>query len=765
MKGFPLLSLLLLCSSSHDVVTFADAATQNYAPAALQSGPDLAGSSFAASATYDSVNHAVVITGSTYGRFFEQNSNAVTDIPRATSSCFLTTVQLPSEIDDKMHWTVLQTLGSTEDKASEACAASIFHERHDKLIVTGHSERGGFAEDLYDPTREIDAAQYGLMLEFNVGADVREPFELAGGRSLQFLRVTYPMALASGSSNDDYIYVASQETNNVMRNDEAAVSETHTGESVVFSKTEEVDPMRYFMYGNKYRLSIERYRMYDRVPSEKLEQSFEQEWKTLVATDENAGVHVAGIAEIGNVVVVVGTTDGTGTSFGGNDLAVGEGSMDGFVTKFSVEEGEVVDVSGTTNRATDRIQSIDGRDDWIAGMCYDPNDQEHIYIVGATEGSLDAAGPSASDSVEAYAMKLHLATLETIWTTQMGAVPIEGVRTQVRGVSCAISPQGESIWLGGVVQNGAVLPDSGTIESYGGNDIFVAKLFTEDGTKEFVRQIGSEEDDSMAMRGGVVVDRQGNCVVVGSTYGSFYRERPTSELEDEKWISDVFVATISGDNGSIAFPVSHPEFKGSTNSNNGNSVNAAAPADRGSDDGGIGAGVIAFLAILIVGVLASAYFVKNKSKINRDVTTNRSQIIQFLNEFDVEDVDLKHSATGGWHCSYSNDLANGRNRRAERGASSSGLGSVVSTSLLKSDPLMAPLTNSSLLRDSLFMDDEDASEGGAGSRRGGRFSETRSSRKEGYDGLIDAYNACWGERRIDDGDGDGEPSAWGKEIL
>jgi len=44
-----------------------------------------------------------------------------------------------------------------------------------------------------------------------------------------------------------------------------------------------------------------------------------------------------------------------------------------------------------------------------------------------------------------------------------------------------------------------------------------------------------------------------------------------------------------------------------------------------------------------------------------DIPTDRSKITDYLVDFDADDVDLKHSATGGWHCSYGNDLAEGIN--------------------------------------------------------------------------------------------------------
>ena len=36
-----------------------------------------------------------------------------------------------------------------------------------------------------------------------------------------------------------------------------------------------------------------------------------------------------------------------------------------------------------------------------------------------------------------------------------------------------------------------------------------------------------------------------------------------------------------------------------------------------------------------------------------------TKVLEYLNDFDVDDIDLKQSATGGYHCSYTNDLAHG----------------------------------------------------------------------------------------------------------
>lgn len=713
-----------------------------YTPAGLQSGPDLAGSTFAASASYDPVTNSVVITGSTFGRFFSKAGSAITSIPRKTSNCFLATVSLPTASNTNIQWTIRQTVGDDEDNVNEACSAAVYHQKRKKLIVTGQSERGGFLDGLYNDAYPVQAKQYGMIIDMDVSADATTPFHLVGGRVMQQSHVIYPITLAA-TPLDDWIYVVAQETSNIQPNAvQGSDSSASNNGQTVFTISEEVDPMRFFRYGANFSMTIQRYRLLSTASSTTLQETFTGSWRRLIATTNNAAIHVAGVTEIGDIVVVVGSTDGMGADFGGNETVIGEGTMSGFLTKRHKNAGKLVDVSGTNNKVSHRVQSINGADDWIAGMCNDPNDPDHFYIVGATGGQLNGAldGSSTNDSVEAFAMKVAVGTLDAIWTKQVGAEEGADAGTlQVRAISCAVSPNGDSVWLGGVVQNGALLKDSGILKSYGGDDVFVAKLSSEDGAVAFVRQMGSAEDDGLAMRGGLAVDSLGNGVVVGNTYGSFYRERQSSELQDQAWISDVFVTTISGDKGEIAFPVSYVAPGGS---------------------GGMSPGMIVLLIAVSVGILAFAFFAQRKSKLNRDVNTDRAKVIEFLSEFDVDDVELKHSATGGWHCSYSNDLARGRNRRAERESSYGNLVPPKRSMPTGSDPLLtAPLTNSSVLQDSLFMNEDDSSDYGGG-LGGGRFGDSRSSQRHGYNGLVDAYNSTWDDRRAEQ-----ETDVWGNEIL
>jgi hypothetical protein len=730
-----------------------------YSPASLQSGPDLAGSSFAASTIYDPTTHTALITGTTYGRYFTGNGKTtISELPRETSNCFLATVALPSSKNPIMQWKILQTLGNDDDNADEACSSAVYHKQHKKLIVTGQSEVDGFMHSQYVPSLAEESTQYGILIDLDVSPDGIQPFQLAGGRVLEDAKVVYPV-MAATAPLDDWIYVASQETGNTELNQNGLDLHTNT----IVEIANEFDPMRFFKYGSNYRLYIRRLKANYTTATDTLHQTFSAGWRQGAATSDNKAVHLGGMIEIGNNLIVVGSTTGIGDSFGGLTASLGDDDMNGFMTKFDKNSGSPVKDS-TEEIHTKRVESIDGRDDWIVGVCNDPQDPNHFYVVGATQGQLDTVAANENDSTRAFIMKVTVAMLETVWTQELRS-DNAAIRTHVRGVSCAVSLDGTAVWLGGVVQQGAVLENSGTTASFGGDDVFVAKYNTNGGAIQFLRQIGSKDDDALAMRGALAIDKDGNCVVVGNTYGDFYRVRGTEELEDEPYIANVFVTTISAD-GKIAYPVGHPEFK-SVQPSAGYSEPTpptSPSASRPSSPNHVLSGMIVGVVFTCVGMLALAMFIRRKTASNREVSTDRSKVIQFLNAFDVEDIDLKHSATGGWHCSYSNDLARGRNRRSERGSVFGNLAPLERSMVLSSSGsdslLTAPLTDNSLLQDSLFMDDDDtSSEYGGG--LGGRFRESRPAHRNGYGGLIDAYNSSWDGRRSEHEASD----VWGKEIL
>jgi hypothetical protein len=84
------------------------------------------------------------------------------------------------------------------------------------------------------------------------------------------------------------------------------------------------------------------------------------------------------------------------------------------------------------------------------------------------------------------------------------------------------------------------------LQSQGGDDIWVAQLVGDDGTVNWIEQVGTSGDDHLARGGGITSDKRGNAIVFGDTTGALYRERDTNS------ISDLFVMTLDHDDGHYA---------------------------------------------------------------------------------------------------------------------------------------------------------------------------------------------------------------------
>jgi hypothetical protein len=396
------------------------------------------------------------------------------------------------------------------------------------------------------------------------------------------------------------------------------------------------------------------------------------------------------------------------------------------------------------------LQSIDQRDDWITGMCHNPRDSSYVYIVGATRGRVNPAAqaPINMDSVQAFLSKVSTTTLTATWTHQLGAPDSVSNASWVRGVSCTISPDGGSVFYGGIVESDAVLDSSGTLHSYGGDDVFVAKIETSTGQLLFVRQIGSERDDELAMRGGLTTDVNGNVILVGNTFGSIYRTRTQ---DDANQFSDVFVSFISGFNGDLVVPVATPtydivspgqdpgteaDFVHNTDDQqqgtetmphtsaptaNNNQGNVPGVYHSSRDWKAAVAAAVSLCAFALLLTTCCCWIRRRKALAQAD--TDRTKVLTYLNEFDVEDVDLKHSATGGWHCSYDGPLAHGINNKPNYHRAT--------------DDLTSPLTGANRYVDSLFRADNDCYP------RGGLDDNDDLSHNSipSYVGLMDAYNA------------------------
>jgi hypothetical protein len=185
---------------------------------------------------------------------------------------------------------------------------------------------------------------------------------------------------------------------------------------------------------------------------------------------------------------------------------------------------------------------------------------------------------------------------------------------------------------------------------------------------------------------------------------------------------------------------------------------------------------IMILVVFVSLLLCCACFCVSRANRQKEIATERAHVFSYLQAFDVEDVDLRHSATGGWHGTYVNRLAHGLNRGDIDDAKSASASTVTSFSFES-----APLTHSSIVKDSLFMDiDTKPSLGGNGGGSGNGTDSLGSddddennddgmgSQGRGYDGLVSAYSDLQ-PRSYNDRKSSLESKSkhkpWGREIV
>jgi hypothetical protein len=790
-----------------------------YQPSGLQSGPDQTGSSFATSMVYHSEDHTVTVVGSTFGTFFSKDAEWQ-ETPGEVSACFIATASLPppfvtagtagttgtagtsgtsgtsgGSTDDhyQMEWLNVQIIRESVSAVTESCNSLLQH--RGRLYATGYTEKGGVLDPLRNAGSLVNTKQFGMILdmEFSNSTDRTAAVKLHGGRVLQESPVVYPVALTT-SPSDDFVYVVTMETSDASKNTLTTNSVTFTGSTGNDHITLHGDPTRFFTYGSSFGMSIERLELTSSSGSAgtgtgtdpsgaSLHKTLSENWRQMYVTNGGESVHVADIAKLSDdVLIVVGSTAGYGPAFRPGPETGSD--MDGFVTKLRTDAGTPYrDWSAPDiNPSTTRVQSVNGQDDWVMGVCHDLKDPAHFYLVGATQGQLGAAvaGSTANPSTEAFLMKMETSSLKPVWTTQIGADTSTENSTVVHGGSCAVTSDGATVYMGGIVKDDAVLDGSGAETSFGFDDIFVVQMNSQDGRVQWVRQIGTDGDDEFA-RSGIHTDSAGNAIVLGNTVGSLYR---TKSEEEQPPNSDVFLMTISRYNGDFqrldgevkAFdPPSVPASAPSPAPTTPNSVKANNAASDDGDDRNTTkyASMLAFLLASIAAITLAAVYVGRRMP--REVNTDRSEVLGYLSHFDVEDIDLKHSATGGWHCNYANSLAEGVNTgpaSTDGGFMAGGNNDNDNNNDVSTNGDFAPLNaaasksnskNSNLLADSLFMDDDEPVMLGGLDGSGG------SGRTSGYGGLANAYNN--NSSSFDEQSGSRsnqsrrKTDTWGREIV
>ena len=718
-----------------------------YQPGGLQSGPDTnGGSTFVASVAYSEQSNSILMTGSTWGRFFESSEqlldenfdmygNPITD-PKIVQGCFVADVTLPGSSSTKHNSYEGEEVGNLffthrqrlrTPSTNEACNAIQLFPDTASVMVAGHSEER--VNEMITAIEEVtETKQLGMLFDFAWNMQGDHSLQMTGGQQLSNVEAIYPTAMTSKTNNEaDGLIVAFMEGNN-----EAKHIDVNEGDQTQ-------DPEKYFDYGAGYGFAVGKYSFEEvQVTAKTTVQKIQNDWFVQYnSTDSKAQVNVNDVVHIASgLIMVVGTTNGQGSAFG-SETDQGK-DLDGFIAKISPTTGQLIIEPGFS--PSYRVQSNNYKhgNDWANGICHDPADTlKVVYIVGTTEGKM----PNSKDSVKgtsAYLMKFDARHMQPIWTKQIGA------NKAVHGMACAVTPDGTSVWIGGSVHDGGVIPNAGVKKSFGGMDIFVAKVSTETGGVVMLKQLGSDKDDELALRGGLVTDVYGNAVLVGNTYGSLYRIRTAEETN-----ADVFVMTIGLFDGATApLPVSEIQKAGT---------------------GRIGR---VFLWMIMIPCLCMILFYfyqlrSRKAKRHSNTTTPRSEVISYLHAFDIEDIELKHSATGGWHCNFVNKLAKGKfksRKNNKKSTSRPGVTATLSGDFLEGLRRGGSRKSNETESEMLFgdADTRDESESSTGSLLFGGESDSA------YSDLVGAYNDKIKGRKATDSSNKenvSTPGGWGKEII
>lgn len=496
---------------------------------AFQSGSN-AGSLYAAGIIKDDDSGKIFVTGITYDLSIDASSGA-SSVPTDSSSCFV--AELTDDASSKTFDTEnIVVYGSSN--YDEACRAiAILSDT--QLVVVGNSDQGG----LYAELSSKPQVGFGMTIG-------RSDLKAISGKSLLVnTQVPYPQAVVVDPTDSDVFYVASM------------VSKEDTTSSV----NDERFPnwTREFKHGAFFEMTVERIQYNSNNAGSTFNgildgatqaDSLQTLWSHYFPIDttesdtsaESASksVFVGGMIYKQDVgLIVVGSTASIGEGYGPAD---GD-DEDGYVTILNPTTGELASDRKNNERFGTEEYDI------VTSVCDDPNDPDYFYVVGATRGNMDDITESQPDditipdgSLQAFVRKVYVGDLFSEWTIQLGAVN-GNFETATTALGCVVSDG--VVYVAGVVTDGASMVwGSASLPSFGGDDMWVAELDLEDAEIYWMKQVGSDGDESLARGGGITTDADGNAVVFGDTNGGLYR------YVTEYINSDLFGITFNYDDGS-----------------------------------------------------------------------------------------------------------------------------------------------------------------------------------------------------------------------
>jgi hypothetical protein len=713
-------------------------------PCGIQSGRDddkRVGNSFAGSMTYDADTNSVLVTGATYSSFFEEVDNLKND---SNSKCFLSIISLTSSPEQNPDFLSKTTFGTT---SSEASCSSLTKLDSNKIYVGGFSEEGGPLTSMR-PIGSIASKQYGIVLDVDVDLRIEQnptsisstTTTLLGGRLLHYAPIQSIVALVLTKLGDT-IFVVSQQSEQVQMSPQFDVS------------SEQPNLIEHTKWGTNFYINVMMLKRRQGLVENGLNDmtTFESPfWNTDIAVQRNS-VDVAGLAHFSqsSILVVAGSSDGSNGQIIPQSIS---DQWNGYVTLLNSASGSWINST--------RIETQVGKLTRVEGICHHPDSEDEIYIVGSTNGRFNKdIEDEDSGNMTAFLLRVTVPGLTLDWARQLRAKvgPKTTGRAEMLGMACAVTDDG--VYIGGVMKRGSVIDDL-TQKSTGKDDIWISYLSTDTKKILWTRQIGSPEDEHLSS---LMVDSDGNVLVLGNTKGSFMRHKAQDDLT-----SDIFLLRLTKLTGEYPLPVSENSVPSNTPLNSSGKPEILIPHDDGR---GINL-LIAFIVICSLAILVACFINYRRPK-SKNLEITLSEVEEYMYGIDDEvEIDLQRSSTGGVHGIYVNHDG------APRPYPNRFLGEDECITF-SSPGEMSNLTHATIIKDSLFsLDDDDHDLYGGGAL--GHHRPALPSKHTSYRGLVDVYNNYdlshhrlpasrpqpLVEVKIDDDDS--QPisrSWWGREII
>jgi len=522
-------------------------------PFAIQSDDGDTASSYATGMYYDDKTERLYVTGSSYGSFFDPSFPYDTKI--GDRDCFFGTLQLPKTADPRgPMW--LQRMSFGDPQSLDSCTS--IHVRNDgghrNVYTVGHSLAypamlaGVVEEGDEEGAAEVEnVSVYGVVLDISYGS------QLQGGHVLQTSNMEYPLAVVGAEDGQDLFTISVHSETNFRG--------SSYEQWLMDQLTLQPDPDVFGSFlphwlGTNYSATLVRLRSVEvtapaagtaGAQAEPGEATTRVAWtprwtKPLVAaTGNGAGTQVTSLLQhssSGEVLVAGFTTHPRSVhneSSGRSNVTV-----DGFLATVDPQSGETLEsISFSSAAAINNFQAF--------GMCESSGNSSDVFVAGITPEK------GREGSYKTVLVKLAAKTLDVVWSAKISGIPSDNSETVLMyGSSCAVTSDGNLVYVAGTITNGASLSLNGgrtaATSSHGKDDVFVAQLDVSDGSIVYARQVGTSQNDFLARGESIVCDLEGNAMLLVNTKGSFFREK---KQISEGITTDVVVFSVSRDRGSI----------------------------------------------------------------------------------------------------------------------------------------------------------------------------------------------------------------------